>query len=110
MRQTSVVVLLLCFSISIHDVTPREKPVRIPKILLPLSVSLSPSATPSSNQVDTTAIKQSGWYNEALKNINESEYNIQPGKNTEAYTAPNRSQDIRSYFTSSTFTITPRNE
>ncbi|MFN8242848.1 MAG: FG-GAP-like repeat-containing protein [Ferruginibacter sp.] len=57
---------------------------------------------------DTTSLKQSNWYKEALENIERSEYNISYQEDTKSYTSPNRSQDLRCQYNSTLFTLQPR--
>jgi hypothetical protein len=59
---------------------------------------------------DTASLKQSNWYAEAINGIEESEYEIkyhEPGKD---YVSSNRKNNLRSFFSSNTFTLLPRND
>lgn len=59
---------------------------------------------------DTAALKQSSWYANAVKSIEESEYEIKAGAQNNSFAAPNRKQNLRSTFTPSQFCISPRND
>ncbi|MEP7255595.1 MAG: T9SS type A sorting domain-containing protein [Ferruginibacter sp.] len=59
---------------------------------------------------DTASLKQSNWYTEALKGIEESEYEIKYDEATKSYASPNRKNNLRSFYTATTFTLQPRND
>ena len=60
--------------------------------------------------LDTTALKQSNWYADALKSIDESEYEIVFDAGSGTYASPNRSQNLRASYTGNKFTLKPRND
>jgi len=59
------------------------------------------------NKDNDETLKKSDWYNEAMKDIEKSEYQIQKAEGT-AYTAPNRKHDFRGIFSERGLTIKER--
>jgi FG-GAP repeat/FG-GAP-like repeat/Secretion system C-terminal sorting domain len=59
---------------------------------------------------DTAALKQSGWYAKAINTINAKEYEISYDEKLKSYMSPNRKNDLRALYTTSTFTLSPRND
>ena len=59
---------------------------------------------------DTASSKQSNWYADAMKGIEESEYEIKYDDATKTYTSPNRKNNLRSFYTANKFTLLPRND
>ena len=59
---------------------------------------------------DTASLKQSNWYAEAMKGIEESEYEIKYDEAIKSYSSPNRKNNLRSFYTANTFTLQPRND
>ncbi|MGG9964033.1 FG-GAP-like repeat-containing protein [Ferruginibacter sp. SUN106] len=94
------------FSDSFKEVSPRSDFV----FTLKNTPAGNPFECKKSNTVDTSALKQSDWYAGVLKNIGESEYRINFDKNVQQYIAPNRKQNLRAFYTSNQFTVTPRND
>lgn len=62
------------------------------------------------NSVDTDALKQSNWYAEVMKGIEESEYEVKYDTKTKSYASPNRKNNLRSFYTASKFSLLPRND
>ena len=62
------------------------------------------------SSIDTNSLKNSGWYSQVIKNIEESEYGIQWDKNTNKYVSPNRRQGLRAFYTPDKFILQPRND
>src|SRR5687767_7626130 len=60
------------------------------------------------SEVDTSQLKQSGWYAGVVKNMSQAEYNIHKEKNTNAYSSPNRNNNLRFYYDENGFTVEPR--
>jgi Secretion system C-terminal sorting domain/FG-GAP repeat/FG-GAP-like repeat len=75
-----------------------------------LSPSVQPTKPPKKTIIDTTQLKQSGWYADALKGIEESEYEIKYDKAARSYASPNRKNNLRSFYSPKTFTLIPRSE
>lgn len=71
---------------------------------------VNPCESKKNNAVDTTALKQSNWYSEILKNIEASEYEIKKDGKTKLFTAPNHQQQLKSFFNYNGFTLQPRSE
>ncbi len=59
-------------------------------------------------EIDTAALKQSAWYSNAINYIEESEYGIKPVETPDCFGSPNRQQNLRAFYTASTFTLEPR--
>lgn len=59
---------------------------------------------------DTVQLKKSSWYTDAIRNIEESEYEIKYDDVTHSYASPNRKHNLRSFYTSNNFTLLPRND
>ncbi len=76
-----------------------------PKHSLPVQF---PSAASNKNTIDTAQLKQSDWYATVTKNIEESEYEIQPARGNE-YSAPNLKQNLQSVFSPDHFRLQPGN-
>ncbi len=70
--------------------------------------ALLPSAAVNKNSIDTTQLKQSDWFAEVKRGIEESEYEIQPAGNNE-YSAPNLQQNLVSAFSAAHFKLQPGN-
>lgn len=62
------------------------------------------------NAVDTHQLKGSSWYSNALQSIAASEYHIKSATSAGAYTAPNREQNLRAFYTANAFTLQPRKD
>ncbi len=60
--------------------------------------------------IDTASLKQSNWYAQAIRYIEESEYEIKYDEATQRYASPNRKNGLRSFYTGKTFTLLPRND
>ncbi len=69
-----------------------------------------PAASPQNGQTDTNALKQSNWYANAIRSIEESEYEIKQADNSHLFTSPNRQQNLRAYYTADKFTLEPRTD
>jgi hypothetical protein len=65
---------------------------------------------PGNNTIDTNAIKQSNWYADVVKNIEAGEYEIRKDDHTGLYVAPNRQQQLRTFFNYNSFTLQPRSK
>jgi FG-GAP-like repeat len=78
----------------------------------PVDLSINQKGTPKSfsNQVDTAKLKQTGWYAAAMSSISESEYEIKFDAGSGTYASPNRSQNLRSFYSGKTFTLQPRKD
>ncbi len=74
------------------------------------SNTVSPFETKKNNTVDTAALKQSNWYAEVIKNIEASEYEIKKDEQSGLFCAPNRKQNLKAFYSSDQFTLTPRND
>ena len=59
---------------------------------------------------DSTSLKQSNWYANALKGIAESEYTIRYDEQSKRYASPNRKNNLLAFYTGSTFSLVPRND
>ncbi|MEO7307341.1 MAG: FG-GAP-like repeat-containing protein [Ferruginibacter sp.] len=59
---------------------------------------------------DTASLKQSNWYAEAMKGIEETEYEIKYDANTKSYASPNRQNNLRAFYTADKFTLKPRDD
>ncbi len=66
--------------------------------------------TKQSPATDTTSLKQSNWYAEAMKGIEESEYEIKYDEASKSYASPNRKNNLRVFYTGDQFTLSPRND
>jgi hypothetical protein len=68
------------------------------------------------NSLNAQSLKQSDWWRNVQKKIREQEYHVTYQKKTslpeisEAYQAPNRSQNLRTYFTEKGIKVIPRTE
>ena len=60
--------------------------------------------------VDTTALKQSNWYAEVMKNIESSEYEISGNNKTGNFYAPNHKQQLNASFAYNGFVLQPINK
>ena len=59
---------------------------------------------------DSASLKQSGWYANALKNIDAKEYEISFNDLDKTYSSPNRAHNLRGFYSNDQFSITPRND
>lgn len=59
------------------------------------------------NAIDTNQLKQTDWYSSAIRQINESEYNI-GAAGEGSYGSPNRQQNLRAFYTADRFKLEPR--
>ncbi len=57
---------------------------------------------------DTAVLKQSSWYAEAMKRIEEMEYEIRYDAAIKTYASPNRRQNLRSFYSGKKFTLQER--
>src|SRR5256885_17050103 len=62
------------------------------------------------NAFDTSQLKQSDWYTQAINAIEAKEYGISFDKNKKNYTSPNRKQNLRAFYTANKFILQPRND
>jgi gliding motility-associated-like protein len=107
---TVILLILLIIPESRHHYTKRQAE----KASLPLrwagTFNTQKQAPTSAKPLDTTELKQSNWYADALQSIHESEYEIKFDEKSGSYASPNRSQNIRSSYTGKTFTLQPRKD
>jgi hypothetical protein len=54
------------------------------------------------------ALKQGSWYNNALQNIEQSEYHFKYEEKLNAYCTPNRKQNLRFFYNEDGFSVEPR--
>ncbi|MBL0154904.1 MAG: hypothetical protein IPP93_16050 [Chitinophagaceae bacterium] len=73
---------------------------------LPIHGSNSLQATVQQN--DTTALKQSDWYQAAIKNIEASEYQFHGEKGGKLFKSFNRKQQLQGKFSADAFVLKPR--
>ncbi len=66
------------------------------------------TAAPKKAGIDTNDLKQSSWYADAIKNIQESEYEIKPAERANEFASPNRRQNLRAFYSADQFTLEPR--
>ena len=57
---------------------------------------------------DTAVLKQHSWYAEAMKRIEEMEYEIKYDAAIKTYASPNRRQNLRSFYSGKKFTLQER--
>ncbi|MEQ1675896.1 MAG: FG-GAP-like repeat-containing protein [Chitinophagaceae bacterium] len=57
---------------------------------------------------EAASLKQGSWYSNALKNIEESEYQFSWQEENKAWSTPNRKQNLRFYYSEKGFTVEPR--
>jgi hypothetical protein len=69
---------------------------------------------PKQNQrptsIDTSQLKETGWYAGAMQNIEESEYEIKWNANTGTFSAPNRSHNLRASYAAQSIALQPRKD
>ena len=90
--------LFLTFSIG-DSFVQREAELKISPLYF--SKPVSPFWEPDSKKdlpTDTASLSQSSWYAEALKGIEESEYEIKYDEATKSYASPNRKNSLRSFY------------
>ena len=103
------------FIYSLRNTSQNEKVTQFFKSLQYKKMSSSPgrfweTANEKEITTDTTALKQSGWYANAINAINAKEYEINYDRQLKSYTSPNRKNDLRALYTNNTFTLSPRND
>jgi hypothetical protein len=60
------------------------------------------------DNVGTNQLKQSNWYADAVRSIQESEYEIKPAENQNTFASPNRQQNLKAFYTADKFILEPR--
>lgn len=112
MRQaiTAIGISFLLLPLAIHQEEAPVTPDNNLHFNIPSPVPLAYSTTSNSGAapVDTASLKQGSWYNNAVKNIEESEYQFNWNEESNAYCTPNRHQNLRFFYTEDGFTVEPR--
>jgi hypothetical protein len=91
-----------------HPANRQENAFHFQMPLAPYSSFIT--ETQKKPDTDTNNLKQSNWYNNALKQIEESEYEIKPVDNSKEFASPNRQQNLRAFYSANTFTLEPRTD
>ncbi|MBL0272634.1 MAG: FG-GAP repeat protein [Chitinophagaceae bacterium] len=76
----------------------------IPVTKLPALIT----GTKKKADIDTNDIKQSSWYANAIKQIEENEYEIKLVDKSTEFASPNRRQNLRAFYTADKFSLEPR--
>ena len=83
------------------SLSPTEK-----KFLSNINLLSLPPAKKVRSFIDTTELKKTDWYAEVKRNIEESDYEISPGKNN-FFLSNNRAQALQAFYTSDQFILKP---
>lgn len=104
-------VLLLWPVVSCHDASVKKDQIgasiQLPA-LLPSPFAVQKTTQKNTDTIDTGQLKQSSWYADAIRNIEESEYEIKQVDNSNEFASPNRQQNLRAFYTADKFTLEPR--
>ena len=85
-----------------------EKPEEWQKINFRISSAFTPTPSKNTSSFDTNQLKKSSWYATAIKQIEESEYEIKSTGKINEFASPNRKQNLRAFYTADRFTLEPR--
>lgn len=104
-------VLLLWPVTSCHEAVVKndraDSGIQLPA-LLPSPFAVQKTTQKNSGTIDTGQLKQSNWYADAIRSIEESEYEIKQVDKSRVFASPNRQQDLRAFYTADKFTLEPR--
>jgi hypothetical protein len=59
-------------------------------------------------EADTNALKNNGWYADAVKKLQQKEYEFNKEADSVTYSTPNRNNNLRFYYSRNGFTVQPR--
>ena len=85
-----------------------DKPEKWQKINFRIPSAFIPTPSKNTSSVDTNQLKKSNWYADAIKNIQESEYEIKSTGKINEFASPNRKQNLRAFYSTAKFILEPR--
>ncbi|MBL7732136.1 MAG: FG-GAP repeat protein [Chitinophagaceae bacterium] len=107
--QSPIQLLAACFILvpmAMKEKAPVAPHVNSARFRIPV---IKHQPAPANNgMVDTASLKKSGWYSNALKNIEESEYQFSRQEDSKTWYTANRHQGLRFFYTEEGFTVQPR--
>jgi hypothetical protein len=104
---TFTAIPLVCTTLNNEQVLPTGSSASLK--MAPLITGLQKSKPTTSDEPDINTLKQGSWYAEAMKQIQQKEYEFHKDDNTAAtYVTPNRKNNLRFHYTENGFTVTPR--